>query len=136
MFSVYCIAHCLNLVLVDCVKKAQEAGEFFTLVQQLYVLMSGSYLHQSGWKVKVKSSVVHHGMPSLSDTRWACRCTVKTSWVASSNDNVGRYFYEPDTDRGVKTRSILCQIDLNFIWMLAVFRNVTKHRPVLDFRLD
>lgn len=33
-FYVHCNAHCLNLVIVDSVKKVPEAGEFFTLLQQ------------------------------------------------------------------------------------------------------
>lgn len=42
VFYVHCNVHCLNLVVVDCVKKVPEAGEFFTLLQQLYVFTSGS----------------------------------------------------------------------------------------------
>ncbi len=42
---VHCHAHCLNLVLVDCVKSIQQASEFFSLVQSLYVFMSTSKAH-------------------------------------------------------------------------------------------
>ena len=42
---VHCHAHCLNLVLVDCVKANSQAFEFFSLVQALYVFMSTSKAH-------------------------------------------------------------------------------------------
>ena len=42
---VHCRAHCLNLVLVDCVKNNTQASEFFSLVQSLYVFMSSSKAH-------------------------------------------------------------------------------------------
>ena len=36
---VHCYAHCLNLALVDCVRKVQDASEFFALMELLYVHM-------------------------------------------------------------------------------------------------
>lgn len=38
---VHCYAHCLNLVLADTVKAVPEADCFFSLLQKLYVYMSG-----------------------------------------------------------------------------------------------
>lgn len=40
-FYVHCNAHCLNLVLVDSVKCIPEANCFFSLLQKLYVFVSG-----------------------------------------------------------------------------------------------
>lgn len=45
-FYVHCNAHCLNLVLVDTVKCLNEADCFFSLLQRLYVFVSGSHVHQ------------------------------------------------------------------------------------------
>ena len=42
---IHCHAHCLNLVLVDCVKSIPQASKFFSLVQSLYVFMSTSKAH-------------------------------------------------------------------------------------------
>lgn len=42
---VHCNAHCLNLVLVDSTKKVSYASEFFSLLETLYVFMSGSKTH-------------------------------------------------------------------------------------------
>lgn len=45
-FYIHCNAHCLNFILVDSVKCLPEASCFFSLLQKLYVFMSGSYVHQ------------------------------------------------------------------------------------------
>lgn len=46
-FYVHCSADCsVNLVLVDTVKFVPEADSFFAILQQLYVFMSSSYVHQ------------------------------------------------------------------------------------------
>lgn len=126
-FYVHCNAHCLNLVLVDCVKKVPEAGEFFTLLQQLYVFMSGS-VHQRWLERQTEMfSGPPRELPCLSDTRWACRYTAcrnlldRLSVVMTVLDEISN---EPDSDRGVKARGLLCQIDLNFIGLLVVFRKV------------
>lgn len=42
---IHCHAHCLNLVLVDCVKTNYHASDFFIVVQTLYVFMSTSKAH-------------------------------------------------------------------------------------------
>ncbi len=73
-FYVHCNAHCLNLVLVDTVKSVPEAACFFSLLQKLYVLMSGSCIHQKWPEVQREMYV---GQPrelqKVCDTRWACR---------------------------------------------------------------
>ena len=133
-FYVHCNAHCLNLVLVDCVKKVPEAGEFFSLLQHLYVFMSGSYVHE---KWLQKQTEMFQGppreLPSLSDTRWACRYTAcrnimdRLTAVLTVLDDVAN---ESDSERAVKARGLFHQIDLNFIGLLTVFRTVlgeTKH---------
>lgn len=52
-FYVHCNAHCLNLVLVDTVKAIPEANCFFSLLQKLYVFMSGSVVHQKWLQINV-----------------------------------------------------------------------------------
>ena len=74
---IHCHAHCLNLVLVDCVKSITEASDFFSVVQSLYVFMSASKAHTLFIK---QQSVLHpdkqpRELQGLSDTRWACRYT-------------------------------------------------------------
>ena len=72
---VHCHAHCLNLVLVDCVKSITQASDFFSVVQSLYVFMSANKSHTLFIK---QQSVLHpdkqpRELQRLSDTRWACR---------------------------------------------------------------
>ena len=74
---VHCHAHCLNLVLVDCVKSLTQASDFFAVVQSLYVFMSANKAHTVFIK---QQSVLHpdkqpRELQRLSDTRWACRYT-------------------------------------------------------------
>lgn len=42
---VHCYAHTLNLVLVDSVKHLPSAGEFFCLLERLYVFISTTKAH-------------------------------------------------------------------------------------------
>ena len=48
-FYVHCSAHCLNLVIVDSVK---SAGNFFSLMERLYVFISESYVHNKWLEVQ------------------------------------------------------------------------------------
>ena len=74
---IHCHAHCLNLVLVDCVKSITEASDFFSVVQSLNVLMSATKAHT----LFIKQQSVQHPdkqpreLQRLLDTRWACRYT-------------------------------------------------------------
>ena len=72
---IHCHAHCLNLVLVDCVKSLPEASEFFSLVQSLYVFLSASKVHSifSQKQAELHPDKQPRALQSLSDTRWACR---------------------------------------------------------------
>ena len=72
---IHCQAHCLNLVLVDCVKSIPQASEFFACLQSLYVFMTASKAHVLFIQ---KQSELHpdkqpRELQRLSDTRWACR---------------------------------------------------------------
>ena len=72
---IHCHAHCLNLVLVDCVKSISQASEFFSLIQSLYVFMSASKAHAQ--YLQQQSDHYPNKQPRelqrLSDTRSACR---------------------------------------------------------------
>ena len=72
---IHCHAHCLNLVLVDCVKSLPEASEFFSLVQSLYVFLSASKAHSifSQKQAELHPDKQPRALQSLSDTRRACR---------------------------------------------------------------
>ena len=86
---IHCHAHCLNLVLVDCVKANCHASDFFIIVQALYVFMSTSKAHV------VYLDMQNHLHPEkqkrqlqrLSDTRWACRY-LSLDVISSTYDSV------------------------------------------------
>lgn len=73
-FYVHCNTHCLNLVLVDTVKCIPEANCFFSILQKVYVCVSGSYVHQMWLEIHRD---MFQGPPRelqrLIDTRWGCR---------------------------------------------------------------
>jgi hypothetical protein len=72
---IHCNAHCLNLALVDSVKAACDAYEFFTFLKTLYVFLSRAKCHS----VFLQQQKEFHPdqqqrqLQRLSDTRWACR---------------------------------------------------------------
>ncbi len=70
-FYVHCNAHCLDLVLADTVKAIPEANCLFSLLQKLYVFISGSVVHQKWLQIQGE---IYPGAPRelqrLSDTRW------------------------------------------------------------------
>ncbi len=72
---IHCHAHCLNLVLVDCVKSIPQASKLFSLVQSLYVFMSASTAHilYVQKQVELHTGKQPRERQRLSDTRWACR---------------------------------------------------------------
>ena len=42
---IHCHVHCLNMVLVDCIKSNSAASEFFVVVQSLYTFLSTRKAH-------------------------------------------------------------------------------------------
>jgi len=64
-------AHCLNLVIVDTFRAIPGASCFFSLLQRLYVFLSGSSVHQK-WQ-DIQRSMYQEDqpreLPRLSDIR-------------------------------------------------------------------
>uniref|UniRef100_A0A8C2DXL4 TTF-type domain-containing protein n=1 Tax=Cyprinus carpio TaxID=7962 RepID=A0A8C2DXL4_CYPCA len=127
-FYVHCNAHCLNLVLVDTVKSVAEVDCFFTLLQRLYVYMTGSYVHQK-W-VEVQKDMYGgqcRELQKLSDTRWACRavaCRNLLDRLPAVLHVLEQISSEDNGDRSVDARGLLAQIDLTFIALLTTFQKL------------
>ncbi|ROL52542.1 Zinc finger MYM-type protein 1 [Anabarilius grahami] len=127
-FYVHCNAHCLNLVLVDSTKSVPESETFFSLLQKLYVYMSGSYVHQKWLSVQKE---MYQGAPRelqrLSDTRWACRYQACKN-IKDRLPAVLRVLHDIDVEnrgeRSVEARGLLAQLDLTFIGTLVIFSKV------------
>ncbi len=124
-FYVHCNAHCLNLFLVDSTKSVPESETFFSLLQKLYVYMSGSYVHQKWLSVQKE---MYQGAPRelqrLSDTRWACRYQACKN-IKDRLPAVLRVLHDIDVEnRGehfVEAQGLLAQLDLTFIRTLVIF---------------
>lgn len=135
-FFIHCNAHCLNLVIVDAVKAVPEADCFFSLLQKLYVYMSGSYVHQK-W-ITVQKDMYPEApreLQRLSDTRWACRYSACKT-VMDRLPAILRVLHEIDLeksgDRSVEARGLLAQIDLTFVGNLSTFRKILGEIKLLS----
>lgn len=127
-FYVHCNAHCLNLVLVDSVKCIPEADCFFSLLQKLYVFVSGSYVHQRWLEVQRE---MFQGAPRelqrLIETRWACRynaCKTVRDRLPAIIHLLKEISEEQNGDRAIEARGLLAQIDLKFVSLLVTFTTV------------
>ncbi|XP_046906195.1 zinc finger MYM-type protein 1-like [Hypomesus transpacificus] len=127
-FYVHCNAHCLNLVLVDSVKCIPKAYCFFSLLQKLYVFVSGSYVHQRWLEVQRE---MFQGPPRelqrLIEIRWACRykaCKTVKDRLPAIMRLLKDISEERNGDRAVEARGLLAQIDLKFVGLLVTLTNV------------
>ncbi|XP_062853960.1 zinc finger MYM-type protein 1-like isoform X2 [Trichomycterus rosablanca] len=139
-FYVHCSAHCLNLVIVDAVKSVADAGNFFSLLERLYVFMSGSYVHNKWLEVQRE---MFDGAPrelqQLSDTRWACRhiaCRNVMDRLPAIVQVLEEIASENHPQRAVEARGILAQIDLNFAGSLVLFKKVLSDSKFLSDMLQ
>lgn len=118
---VHCYAHRLNLIAVDCCKSVLHAADFFAKLQNLYVFMSGSNVHEK-WISTQKEMYPHKCVLELKqqlDTRWssqvlACgivskRFDVVLNVLQSLEDDENR-------NRATEAQSILNGIDLKFVF--------------------
>lgn len=70
---IHCHAHRLNLVIVDVAREVQSAGEFFSMVELLYVFLTRQKVHEVFVRIQKERGLVVRELGRLSDTRWACR---------------------------------------------------------------
>lgn len=139
-FYIHCSAHCLNLVLVDTVKAVPEVGQFFSLLDRLYVFTSGSYVHQKWLSIQEE---MYPGAPRelqrLSDTRWACRYMALHT-IMDRLPAIKRVLQdivqEHNGDRSVEARGLLAQIDLQFIVCLVTLHKVFGEAKFLSDMLQ
>lgn len=136
LFYVHCNAHCFNLVIVDAVKAVPEADCFFSLLQKLYVYMSGSYVHQKWLSVqKDMYQDAPRELQRLSDTRWTCRyqaCKNLMDRLPAVLHVLHEIDVENSGERSVEARGILNQIDLTFIATLAIFKKILGDTKMLS----
>jgi hypothetical protein len=127
---VHCHAHCLNLVLVDCVKQNSHAFEFFSLVQSLYVFMSSSKAHVIYLEMQnqLHPDKQTRQLQRLSDTRWACRY-LSLDVIASTFDSIlatlDSVAEGSDKVKAIEATGLLHQIhSLKFISCLIILHRI------------
>ena len=80
---IHCMAHRVNLALVNCCKSSSSAINFFSTLETLYNIFSQPKHHSTLNELILKLGFKKYEISSLSDTRWACR--YKTVFAVSSN---------------------------------------------------
>ena len=127
---VHCHAHCLNLVLVDCVKNNSHAFEFFSLVQSLYVFMSSSKAHVIYLEMQnqLHPDKQTRQLQRLSDTRWACRY-LSLDVIATTFDSIlatlDSIAEGNDKPKAIEATGLLHQIhSFKFISCLVIFLRI------------
>ena len=70
---IHCMAHKLNLVIVNSIKSNEDAVEFFNTIQSLYVLFANPINNHLLKLICSEKNIKNLEINSLSETRWACR---------------------------------------------------------------
>ncbi|KAJ8027872.1 Zinc finger MYM-type protein 1 [Holothuria leucospilota] len=141
---VHCHAHRLNLVLVDICKNVSSAGEFFVLLEALYVFMTRSLVHKVFVNFQQRDKARVKELVRLSDTRWVCRyqslSTLRTRYRYVVE--VLEYFCDSqDTKRDpklvVEARGLLNQVmSVSFVTHLEVLMTLLSHSQALSETLQ
>lgn len=135
---VHCYAHRLNLVIVDSCKSSRYASEFFSLIQRLYVFVSGSYVHAKWLSLQSKAYPGDRPLElkALSDTRWAAQiaaCHAVRSRLTVVLELLEEITEESNGDRAIDARAILNLMDLKFVFCLEVFHDILQEmKSALD----
>jgi len=130
---IHCIAHRLNLVLVDVCKTVLVASEFFAQLQAVYVIMSSGTSHPLF--IETQRIVYPNRSPlelkRLIETRWSCRyesietfmkvfkAIIQTLEVICESHH--------SVERAAMARGYLFQItDVKFVAMLLIMEAILK----------
>ena len=138
---VHCHAHRLNLALVDNVKCVPAAAEFFVLVEQLYVFVSGSFVHARWVEIQKEmyGSAQVRELQRLSDTRWACRytaCKVVRERLPALMQLLSDLVVGGNAKRAVEAKALLNALDCQFVLMLVLLCEVLGQTQSLSVMLQ
>ena len=125
---VHCYAHCLNLVLIDVVKRLPVASNFFALMEAVYVFLSSSEAH----KIFLSSQQSQGGreirLRKQSDTRWSCRHESIEAILATFPavlTILQKIKEGTDRERAIEATGILYGItELKFVVCLVVYKKI------------
>ncbi|KAE9522565.1 hypothetical protein AGLY_017035, partial [Aphis glycines] len=69
----HCMAHKMNLIVIDMCKYVKETRHVFNTLESLYVHFSNPSKNQKLTEIQTKLGIKHTTIIRLSDTRWNCR---------------------------------------------------------------
>ena len=145
-YYLHCYAHRLNLVFIDTTKVVQQADDFFSLLEQLYIFISNSIVHENFVKLPKE---MHPGekireLQSLSETRWWARATSCKN-VLIRFECIRRLMRQVSSiDKGARAptaRGLFAQMNYNFLQLLHFFTDILStvnkiSEQLQDLRLD
>lgn len=133
---VHCLNHRLHLVMMDVCKCIKEVNSFCSTLENLYVFMSGSNIHQEFLTLQREMTGSSIELKRLCPTRWtshlhACQAVKKTLSVII-------VFLvrttEKKSDASNIAAGLLYQIDFTFIYLLCFFTYLLEiTKSVSDF---
>lgn len=120
---IHCYGHKLNLVLINVANRVSEAAEFFALLEDIYIFMSNSVIHQRFVAVQEEMfpNEKVRELQHLSDTRWWCRATSCRNALLRLECIVKILRQTAEEDKGarvVSARGLLAQVDKEFVYLL------------------
>lgn len=140
---IHCMAHRLNLVLVDVCKNVQCAAEFFVLLEAVYVFMSSGVSHPVF--IKTQKKLYPNRRPlelkRLIETRWSCRyesieTLLKTySAVLDTLAEVRDTHHSPERS-ALATGYLLKLESFHFVLMLVIMERLMRVAFILSNALQ
>lgn len=131
---VHCMNHRLNLVIVDVCKAIKPVRDFFSLLECLYVFLSGSAVHSMYVDVQKRLSLSVTELQRLSDTRWACQIAACRAAMKSFPAILVclAEVIATNSRRATEARGLLEQMNFSFLFHLSLFTKVLSRLKVLS----
>ncbi|KAL1447276.1 hypothetical protein MTO96_028594 [Rhipicephalus appendiculatus] len=131
---VHCMNHRLNLVIVDVCKAIKPVRDFFSLLECLYVFLSGSAVHSLYVDVQKRLSLSVTELQRLSDTRWACQIAACTAAMKSFPAILVclAEVIATNSRRATEAGGLLEQMNFSFLFHLSLFTKVLSRLKVLS----
>ena len=128
-YYLHCYAHRLNLVLIDTTKVVRQTDYFFSLLEQLYIFISNSIVHENFVKLQKE---MHPGekireLQSLSETRWWARVTSCKNVLIRFECIIRLMRQVSSRDKGARAttaRGLFAQMNYNFLQLLHFFTDI------------
>ena len=125
----HCLAHRLNLVIVQAVNSVVPVTDFFATLQLCYNFLSGSNVHSQWFHFKRKSTQTKSQWNLKQCRKLAGRVVRAVSAITSRFDCFIEFLRHVDRtdanrDRALVARNILGEIDLKFVYCMVLMYDV------------